>query len=73
MPKNTRKERLPGKNDSLLNLVGGVSFPGKEGEREGGKRAGIQECMQACICEEMAGNREDKILIIFLFYREGLM
>lgn len=73
MPKNTRKERLPGKKRLSTKLSRGVSFPGKEGEREGGKRAGIQECMQACICEEMAGNREDKILIIFLFYREGLM
>lgn len=51
-----------------------MSFPGKEEEREGGKRVGVQEYMQACACEQMAGNRKDKILIIFLlFYREGLM
>lgn len=50
-----------------------MRFPGKEGEREGGKRVGVQEYMHACICEEMVGNRKDKIIIIYLFIREGLM
>lgn len=60
------KKGCPEKQRLSTKLRGEVSFPGKEGEREGGKRVGVQECMQACICEEMAGNRKDKILI-FLF------